>query len=121
MSADERNRRRMRIVRLAREWKAMLIAGGLATRIVAALLWPARLTGRAYRRVFLSDGALRIASQHVLADLRDFTFATRSTFDPDALVMARREGRRDVWLRLSNFLNLDEAVVQQLMEIDDGV
>lgn len=119
--AEERNLRRRRIVELARAWKAMLVAGTWWQRLGARVLALLGLTGWAYRRVFLSDAMLRVSSQHVLADLRDFTFGTRSTFDLDALVMARREGRRDVWLRLTNYLNLDEAVVRQLMEIDDGI
>jgi hypothetical protein len=35
--------------------------------------------------------------------------------------MARRQGRRDVWLRISNYLLLDEEQVNRLMEVDDGV
>lgn len=121
MNAAERNRRRQRIVDLSRVWKAMLAPGGRWQRVAAWLMALLGLTGWAYRRLFMPDGQLGVSRQHVLADLRDFTFATRSTFDPDPLVMARREGRREVWLRLTNYLNLDEAVVQQLMEIDDGI
>lgn len=73
-----------------------------------------------YRRIFLSEGTLVISGEHVLADLRDYCFAEKSTFDPDPHIMARREGRRDVWLRIVRYLNLDEAQVQVLMEIDDG-
>lgn len=118
------NRHRMRVVRIAREWKALLpqIATPTWLRAIAALL--AAIVGRrwAYRIAFTGDdGAMRIATEHVLADLRDFTFARSSAFDPDPIIMARRQGRRDVWLRISNYLNLDEAQVQKLMEIDDGI
>lgn len=117
------NRHRMRVVRIAREWKALLprIAAPAWLRAIAALLTV--IVGRrwAYRTAFTGDGdAIRIAAQHVLADLREFTFARTSAFDPDPIIMARRQGRRDVWLRISNYLNLDEAQVQKLMEIDDG-
>lgn len=75
-----------------------------------------------YRWLFRGEnGELRRVGEHVLADLRDFCLADRATiFDPDVAVMARREGRREVFVRISNFLNLDEQQVQQLMEIDDG-
>jgi hypothetical protein len=104
----EINRRRQRVVQLARAWKGLL-----AWRGRAAWSW---------RTVLLSDDRtkLRMASEHVLADLRDFTFAASSAFDPDPIIMARRQGRRDVWLRITNYLNLDEETVRKLMEIDDG-
>ncbi len=75
-----------------------------------------------YRWLFRGEnGELRRVGEHVLRDLRDFCGADRTTiFDPDIAVMARREGRREVFVRISNFLNLDEQQVQQLMEIDDG-
>ncbi|MGN6122780.1 MAG: hypothetical protein ACTHOJ_07455 [Sphingomonas oligoaromativorans] len=78
------------------------------------------LMARAFRAVFQPDGALSIDANHVLSDLREFCFAQKSTFDPDTHLMARREGRRDVFLRVSRYLNLDEDQVQKLMEIDDG-
>ena len=64
---------------------------------------------------------LRIAAHHVLADLRDFTAAEKPMFNSAPLIMARLQGRRDVWLRITRYLNLDEAQVQKLMEIDDGI
>lgn len=132
MSAVERNRRRVRAVAIANAWKALLPAGKRV--VISFLIWPVLLTafavlaiaGRrvmtreAYRTVFLSNGALKAWAQHVLADLRGFTFADTSAFDPDPLVMARRQGRRDVWLRISNYLLLDEEQVHKLMEVDDG-
>jgi hypothetical protein len=105
----EANRRRARAVHIARAWKWLL-----AWRGRAAWSW---------RTVLLGDdqARLRMASEHVLADLRDFTFAETSAFDPDPIIMARRQGRRDVWLRIANYLNLDEETVRKLMEIDDGL
>ncbi|SFR86546.1 hypothetical protein [Sphingomonas jatrophae] len=107
MSAAQINALRVRSVKISRAFKA-LFKGGVPV-------------SRFYRWLFHVDGELRRDGQIVLADLRDFCFADRPTFDSDALVMARREGRRDVFLRITNYLNLDESVVRQLMEIDDGI
>jgi hypothetical protein len=57
----------------------------------------------------------------VLADLRDFCCANSTTFSPDPYVAARRQGRREAWLRISQHLNLDEARIQKLVELDDGL
>jgi hypothetical protein len=86
------------------------------------LRWRAVSSSRSFKSVFVTEeGPLRRAAEHVLADLREYCFARTSAFDPDPIIMARREGRRDVWLRISNYLNLDEAQVQKLMENDDGI
>lgn len=87
---------------------------------INALRWRAVQTSRAFKEMFFNDDAkLRRAAEIALVDLREYCFARRPTFSTDSLVMARREGRRDVWLRIQDFLNLDEKQVQQLMEIDD--
>lgn len=80
------------------------------------------LLSRDYKRVFLVDkGPVANAAEHVLADLRSFCHVERPTiFDKDPLVMARREGRRETFVRIQRMLNLDEQQVQKLMEIDDG-
>lgn len=121
---SEINRMRRRVVRLARGWKDLLpsIAVPAWLRAIATLM--SLIVGRrwAYRATFFADDrALRVPAHHVLADLRDFCFARTSAFDPDPIIMARRQGRRDAWLRIANYLNLDEAQVQTLMEIDDGI
>jgi hypothetical protein len=86
-----------------------------------ALRWRAIFLSRDFREIFRApEGPLRKSAEHALADLRDFCFAEKSTFHSDALVMARREGRRDVWLRIAAHLNLNEQETSQLMEIDDG-
>jgi hypothetical protein len=103
---SEANKRRWRALQISRSWK------GLLPRAIARR-W-------AYREAFTVDGRLRVAAEHVLSDLRDFSFARTSAFDPDPIIMARRQGRRDVWLRISGYLELDEEQVQKLMEIDDG-
>lgn len=77
--------------------------------------------GWLWRALFLgSDGKVHRAGEILLADLREFSFAGRTVFSSDPLMMARREGRREVLLRIINYLNLDEDVVLQMMEIDDG-
>lgn len=50
----------------------------------------------------------------VLEDLAQYCFAHKSTFDADPRVHAFQEGRRDVWLRISQHLNLS---AQQLWEL----
>lgn len=133
MSGRERNWRRWRAVQISRSWKGLLRPGAITApgrrligviALFAVFLWggPAAWRAWLYRIVFTADGAtLRLAANHVLADLRDYAFARQSAFDPDPIIMARRQGRRDVWLRISNYLDLDEATVQQLMEIDNGI
>lgn len=59
---------------------------------------------KAYEVVF--GGPL---GQIVLNDLADFCRADSSTFDPDPRVHAFVEGRREVWLRINEFLNLTPA------------
>jgi len=55
----------------------------------------------------------------VLADLAEFCFATRTTASasPDDLPIL--EGRRQVWLRIQQFLNLEEAKVRALKSVHD--
>lgn len=107
---ETRQRRRMRAVMVSRAFKELFMSP------------VERRPRRIWRRLFLGDGdQLRRSGEAALADLREFTGAQRTHFDRDPLVMARRAGRRDVWLRIINYLNLDEAQVQQLMEIDDGI
>lgn len=124
------NEQRLRAVHVSRAFKTLLATrGGLAdaalVRILRPILWlllrPFLGVRWAYVRVFMSDGAVRHHARAVLADLRDYCFATTSAFDPDPIIMARRQGRRDVWLRIQNYLNLDEQTVQLFMEIDDGI
>ena len=109
MSVLEVNKQRFRAVLLSRSYKFLF--GAL---VPMRRLYPALFRGE--------NGDLHNVSEHVLADLRDFCGASRPTiFDPDPLIMARREGRREVFVRIVNMLNLDEAKVQQLMELDHGL
>ena len=54
-----------------------------------------------YQLVFKSP-----AGEAVLVDLAKFCRAGASTFDPDPRIHAVLEGRREVWLRIQNHLNL---------------
>ena len=76
---------------------------------------------RSYKRVFMRDGAIDRDAEIVLADLRNLAFGNSTTFHADPYVAARRAGRREIWLRISQHLNLDEEQVQKLVEIDDGL
>lgn len=104
-----RNRLRQRAIAVSRAFKELFLSPEVRRQ---RGLW---------RRLFMADEAtLRRVGEAALADLRDFCFAQSSTFDPDPHIAARRAGRRDVWLRITKYLNLDEDQVQKLMEIDDG-
>ncbi len=59
---------------------------------------------RAYLDTFKQD----LASEAVLTDLAQFCRAGKSTFDPDPRVHALLEGRKEVWLRIANHMNLTE-------------
>lgn len=76
---------------------------------------------RSYRAVFALDGVIDRDREIVLADLRDFGFANSTTFHADPHIAARRQGRREMWLRIVQHLNLDEAQIQKLVELDDGL
>jgi hypothetical protein len=86
-----------------------------------ALRKMAIVRARSYRAVFMPEGVIDRDREIVLADLRDFCCANQSTFHADPHVAARRQGRREAWLRISQHLNLDEERVQKLVELDDGL
>jgi hypothetical protein len=80
-----------------------------------------------YRRLFLGDNGLNADGQTVLADLAKFCRANASTavvspisrsVDPIASAMA--EGRREVWLRIMAHLHLEDRIVLNLNEDDNG-
>jgi hypothetical protein len=63
----------------------------------------------AYRLVFGSE-----SGRQVLADLAKFCRAHRSTFHTDPRVHAALEGRREVWLRIQDHLQLtDDEIYKQ--------
>jgi hypothetical protein len=115
MAVNPRNRQRWRSILIGRagKWLFMAVPDRLKGRL-HGLLW---------RWLFLAeDGQLHRAGEILLADLRGFAFLDRPTiFDTDPLVMAYREGRRSVVVRMINYLNLDEEMVQRIMEVDDGI
>lgn len=57
------------------------------------------------------------AGQGVLIDLAKFCRADVSCFDPDPRVHAALEGRREVWLRIQQHLNLSP---EQLLALYSG-
>ncbi len=63
------------------------------------------LKGRqqAYRAVF---SPTNVFTENVLADLATFCRANQSTFHPDPRVAAELDGRREVWLRIQQHLQL---------------
>lgn len=91
----------------------------IAVRVRTALM-SARsrvLTRRrdSYRAVFgMSERSLPQA--RVLADLARFCRAQRTCFDSDARAHALLEGRREVWLRIQQMLNLTDDQVADLTE-----
>lgn len=83
--------------------------------------WREHLAAPFWRWAFVSaEGQLHRSGEIMLADLREFCTAT-PVFSTEPLVMARRAGRREVFERIVNYLNLDEAQVQKIMELDDGL
>jgi hypothetical protein len=56
---------------------------------------------RAYKQCFGSA-----AGEEVLQDLSEFCRANTSTFDADPRMHAVLEGRREVWLRIQEYLHL---------------
>lgn len=60
---------------------------------------------QAYQQTFNIENRFNVA---VLADLAKFCRADKSCFHPDQRVHAVLEGRREVFLRITQHLNLDE-------------
>jgi hypothetical protein len=63
--------------------------------------------GQAYRQTFSG-----IYGERVLIDLARFCRANASTFAPDPRAEGILQGRREVWLRISQHLNLSEDELQ---------
>lgn len=83
---------------------------------------------RAYRTLLLDqDGNVAPNAMLVLADLKKFCRASSSTIvvSPvsktiDPLAMAMAEGRREVWNRIMAHLYIDDKVVAQIKDDNDG-
>jgi hypothetical protein len=71
------------------------------------------LRGRsaAYRRTFNKGD---MDDRFVLADLARFCRAHDSTAHADPHIAARLDGRREVWLRIAQHLNLDDETLWRL-------
>lgn len=88
------------------DWRVRLIAA------IAALLFS---RGTAYRMVLF--GAM---SEIVKKDLNRFCFAARSTYTPGSAAQTHRnEGRRQVWLRIQWYLNIDDKQISELNEDEE--
>jgi hypothetical protein len=65
----------------------------------------------AYRAVFDPQG---VYTSRVLRDLAKFCRANESTAHPDTHAAARLDGRREVWLRIQQHLQLTDEQLWQL-------
>ena len=65
---------------------------------------------QSYLRTF--DG---VAGERVLKDLAKFCRANTTTFHPDERASALLEGRREVWLRIQQHLNLSPEQLWKLL------
>lgn len=68
----------------------------------------------AYHRTFEGTG---VDGKAVLTDLANFCRAHQSTFDQNPAVANRLDGRREVWLRIQQHLNLTDAQLWELFRI----
>lgn len=69
------------------------------------------------------QGELTLPARAVLNDLRRFCYADRPTIkvspgsgQVDPYAMAVAEGRREVWLRINEYLKLDDRDLQSLVK-----
>jgi len=67
-----------------------------------------------YMRVFSLDS---VDVEHVLKDLAEFCRAHESTFHQDPRVAANLDGRRETWLHIQKYLNLDVEEIYRLHSI----
>lgn len=81
-----------------------------------------RVRFRAYKTLFKQgDGELNPSAEIVMADLKKFCRADRSTFVAgDPYSSALLEGRREVFLRICSYLNLIEQDFYSLTEVKDN-
>ena len=69
-----------------------------------------------YHRTFGPENRYAV---HVLKDLARFCRASESTFNPDERMHAVLEGRREVWLRIQEHLQLTPEQIYALHPIKD--
>lgn len=68
----------------------------------------------AYKQTFNINGPF---SKLVLEDLAKFCRASETTFHKDERLTAHLEGRRDVWLRIQNYINLTPDELMKLHHV----
>lgn len=83
----------------------------------------------AYKSLFMPNGSMTTASEHVLGDLRKFCRATSTpavvsfvTRQVDPIATGIAIGRLEVWHRIAQNLNLSDADIYRLMsrQEDEG-
>lgn len=67
----------------------------------------------AYRQVFDPENT---STKAVLGDLAKFCRADQSCYHSDARASALLEGRREVWLRIKNHLNLSDEELYEIFQ-----
>ena len=92
----------------------------LLERLLQAVPFPSVHAWRArqYRAAFGTE-----AGKLVLGDLARFCHAYSSTYDDDPRAAAALEGRRQVWLRIQDYLGTDEPEFKRysaLMQAHEG-
>lgn len=65
------------------------------------------------------EGELTLHAKRVMVELRQFCRADQSTFDPDARIHALREGRREVLLKIQQYMNLSDIDLMKLQDPDE--
>lgn len=68
---------------------------------------------QAYQQVFKTN----LAVEFVLQDLAKFCRAKKSTFDTDPRVSALLEGRREVWQRIADHINMTTEELYELFSL----
>lgn len=70
----------------------------------------------AYQKVFDENN---LFTKDVMKDLAKFCRANDSTFNKDPRIQANLDGRREVFLRIQNFLNLSQEEIYKLHHIKE--
>lgn len=75
----------------------------------------------AYREVFGADpDKMTPAQRTVWLDMAKFCYADYPTFDPDPRIHAMKEGRREWWLRVRQFVNLSDRQISAWRDQEDA-
>jgi hypothetical protein len=98
----------------------------MAIAEIAARAWRdmrSRIMARrrdSYRLTFGMAENRTAAQEHVVGDLARFCRADRSCFETDPRAHALAEGRREVWLRINQMLQLSDEQITNLAEVRDN-